>query len=343
MRGARAQECFGGGLEDGDRVPDFDFEANHALFDKKKVFAEFAAEDGTSDASYNLSGTTELLVDQNKVKKAQKVLPGGHLKDKMHFTEMVLDHARVDLPASHQDARLRTENLVATPQISEAAMAGIHRALADIGLTRAHTIETSGCCAAQMILSLLGGSGRINPQNKQQAPEVIVLLGTGSKRAEAICIARHLANHHVRVMLYLTPEVEAAFQVDCFAQYKLFQHTSGRVIKSPRELPKDPLDLVIDAIGPDAAAAVSSNLPSCCTAAITWCANVQAPVVSLEVPGGVDAQTGPHARPFIKPTRCLAFGLPKVRRRGLACAPLWPNTCHALRRMADHVVAYYIV
>ena len=67
--GAFTQECFGGSITDADMVPDFDFAANHAMFDKKKIFAEFAEEEGTNDASYNLSGTTELLVDQNKVKK----------------------------------------------------------------------------------------------------------------------------------------------------------------------------------------------------------------------------------------------------------------------------------
>lgn len=101
------------------------------------------------------------------------------------------------------------------------------------------------------------------------------------------------------------------------------------------DLPTDPVDLVIDALGPSPlqpsfppqqksatgswtttaggkSGGVPGQLPIKVQAAIAWATAKKASIVSLEVPGGVDLLAGRHSGPSIAPTRCVAFGLPKA-------------------------------
>lgn len=126
-------------------------------------------------------------------------------------------------------------------------------------------VELAGSGASTMLLSLLGGAGRINPRNAKQLPSVVVLVGSGATAAEGVATARHLAGHHVNVQLFLEPGVEPSLDAAVLLQLKLFGLTSGspRMACSRRppltqregrrvvdhRLLAMPVDLAIDAIG----------------------------------------------------------------------------------------------
>jgi len=180
-----------------------------------------------------------------------------------------------------------------------------------MGLLRIQSVETAGFSTAQMIIGILGGSRRINPKNAQQAPEVLVLIGDSDVSAEAICLARHLLNHHVRPLLYLTSQTLPTLSAEGFAQYKLYKNSGGTMVESPSAFPKTAIDLIVDAIGP-AGPSANEGLSASSVAAVAWCSTKKASILSLEHPGGVDPDAGVHSGPSIKATRCVAFGLPKV-------------------------------
>lgn len=188
--------------------------------------------------------------------------------------------------------------------ISEREQGDLHSVASDMGLLRIQSVETAGLSVAQMVIGILGGARRINPRNALQAPEVLVLVGDSDVCAEAVCLARHLLNHHVKPLLYLTAQTLPTLSAEGFAQYKLYLNSGGTLIETANALPSTAIDLIVDAIGPP-------KLSTSSAAAVAWCATKKASVLSLEHPGGVDPETGANAGPSIKATRCVSFGLPK--------------------------------
>ena len=63
-------------------------------------------------------------------------------------------------------------------------------------------------------------------------------------------LARHLLNHHVRPLLYLTSQTLPTLSAEGFAQYKLYKNSGGTMVESPSAFPKTAIDLIVDAIGP---------------------------------------------------------------------------------------------
>ena len=47
------------------------------------------------------------------------------------------------------------------------------------------------------IFIFLGGSNRLTRRNSHQVPHVVILAGPNNVGIQAICAARHLANHKV--------------------------------------------------------------------------------------------------------------------------------------------------
>ena len=79
----------------------------------------------------------------------------------------------------------------------------------------------------------------INPRNALQAPEVLVLVGDSDVCAEAVCLARHLLNHHVKPLLYLTAQTLPTLSAEGFAQYKLYLNSGGTLIETASKYAAD--------------------------------------------------------------------------------------------------------
>ncbi|RMD95269.1 MAG: NAD(P)H-hydrate epimerase, partial [Calditrichaeota bacterium] len=136
--------------------------------------------------------------------------------------------------------------------------------------------------------------------------KIVVLAGTGGNGGGGICAARHLANRHLKVKLCVTSK-ERLKEVPRW-QYQIFRNTSGMDI-GPEELKKESPDLILDALIGYSLNGAPTGLPA---DLISWANEQTCPILSLDVPSGVDASTGETPGVYIKATWTLTLALPKT-------------------------------
>lgn len=247
--------CFSEEADKLSMYPDFNFEENLAKFDKEAVFNEM-------------------------LQNSQDKLPGGipEYDRKMKSQENVLPTLPVPLrqikvPVEHVGKEYTTETGFIIPAITLALKEKLFAAAEKAGLNLQQLGENAGIGICQMALQLVGGSLRLDPKNNHQRPDIVVLAGCHTQGIQAICAARHLANHTVNVLLYL-PE-NSKFMLN---QVELFLKAGGNVIKSPRDLPTQPVDIIIDAmIGLE-----SKSVPDWFSLVASWANQNKAPILSID-------------------------------------------------------------
>ncbi len=165
--------------------------------------------------------------------------------------------------------------------------------------------ENAGRGLARLALAMLGGRGK--------GQVVVILAGGGNKGAAGLCAARHLVNWGFTVEPILA-DVESETSFAARRQLAILRE-SGVVEPGDMEINEiaveDQLlraDLVVDALvgygleGPPvgiAAAATELAVAS------------KKPILSLDVPTGVNATSGHVSEPAIRACTTLAFDLPK--------------------------------
>lgn len=135
---------------------------------------------------------------------------------------------------------------------------------------------------------------------------VIVFAGSAGNGGGGICAARHMANRGANVKLCLINPQKltdvAAFQL------KIFKAAAGKLI-GIEEIENEHPELIIDAIiGYSMQGAPTGNALT----AIRWSNLSQVPVLSLDVPSGVDSTTGEAPGDAINNPCTLALALPKT-------------------------------
>ena len=252
----RNKVCFGSEADDLAINPDFNFEENLAKFDKKAVYENMLKNSG--DSLQN--GIPDV---DRKMKNQQNVLECEPVSLR-----------QIRIPLEHAGKEYSTEDGFIIPSITLALKNKLFKTAEKSGLTLQQLVENAGICVCQMALQLVGGSLRINPKNNHQRPEIVVMAGAHMQGLQAICAARHLANHTAKVVLYL-PSKLASMNT----QTELFIKSGGKIIKSYRELPSQPVDIVIDAmIGLENC----ENLPDWLPYATSWANQNKAPLLSID-------------------------------------------------------------
>jgi len=225
------------------------------------------------------------------------------------------------------------------PAVTTDQMREIDRiAMEETGPNLFQMMENAGRNLMEMALECLG-------TNWGQA-RIVVLAGTGGNGGGGIAAARHLANHGAHVELCLAYPDRLA-EVPAW-QRRVFQATCGEEA-SPRALDKEPVSIVLDAlIGyglKSAPNGVFSDL-------IGWANGSGAPILSLDIPSGVDSTTGDTPGDFIRATWTMTLALPKTglafgkagqisladigipaetyQRVGLSCGPVFGNRFRVL-------------
>lgn len=319
---------------------EFDFQSNLNLFDKKKEWAKIRETDCTAPET--------LLVNLNRIKKniSGAPLPYNHdsplqghryyesSQVKLGIHENVLDsvvsETDVEYESSNDDSdyskhsrpgmtksRVMFENLsrvlIPAINVSEASLLD-HLTVNEYRIKEEITIENSGRDTAMMVIQALGGNRRINVNNHNSAPFVVVLAGNNKSGANAINAAKHLLNHECQVLVCL-----AACDTDIIKsvayQKSVYTQAGGECIYQASNLPTKAVDLIIDGI-----IGVNQNIndikkkeqKACIKGMIEWANSIQTPVLSLECPSGVDPNTGVIINPksYIKTKWTLALGLP---------------------------------
>lgn len=100
----------------------------------------------------------------------------------------------------------------------------------ETGLTQSQLVENGAFGISMMVLKAIGGHRRIQPDNHNAAPVVVILAGPTAIGESGIAAARHLANRGCQVIIGLTEDSYCGATVE---QYKALAKFSGaRIVYS---------------------------------------------------------------------------------------------------------------
>lgn len=198
------------------------------------------------------------------------------------------------------------------PAVSVEEMREIDRiAVEETGPGLLQMMEHAGLELARAALAMLG--------EHWPHARVVVLAGHGGNGGGGLCAARLLASRGVEVLaVTIAHPSRASDAVD--AQLRMLHESPARVIAWSDAFDIGEADLVIDAV-------VGYGLREAPTgpvmALIRAAQAATAPVISLDVPSGVDADSGDTPGFAVRATRTLTLALPKPGLRREQAGDLW--------------------
>ncbi len=205
-----------------------------------------------------------------------------------------------------------TEDGRSVPAITSAQMLEIDRiAVEQSGPTLLQMMEHAGTDLALTALDMLGDDWR--------DARILVLAGTGGNGAGGVCAARHLANRgaHVTVVTITRP---AAADGALGQQLLALAEAPARILTWDEAFDAAEADLIIDAVvGYSLDGAPRARQMALIRA--SQAAGV--PVLSLDVPSGIDADSGEAPGVVVRPARTLTLALPKVGLTEENAGELW--------------------
>jgi len=203
-----------------------------------------------------------------------------------------------------KDQEFFTDSNKKVPALTTAQMREVDRiAIEETGPNLFQMMENAGRNLAEMALERLG--------RDWQTARVVVLAGTGGNGGGGITAARHLGNRGAQVELCLA--VPDRLSEVAAWQRRVFQSTSGKEVQF-RSLDSAPVHLILDAL---IGYSLQSAPQGIFAELIRWASTTKAPIISLDVPSGVDSTTGATPGEFIRPSCTMTLALPKC---GLARA-----------------------
>ena len=197
-----------------------------------------------------------------------------------------------------KDQEFFTDSNQKVPALTTAQMREVDRiAMQETGPNLFQMMENAGRNLAEMALECLG--------RDWQKARVVVLAGTGGNGGGGITAARHLANRGARVELCLA--VPDRLSEVAAWQRKVFQSASGKEVEF-RNLDPAPVDLILDGL---IGYGLQSAPQGIFAELIRWANSKRAPIISLDVPSGLDSTTGATPGEFIRPSWTMTLALPK--------------------------------
>lgn len=182
-------------------------------------------------------------------------------------------------------------------------------AIEETGPNLYQMMENAGRNLATAAIRLLGDEWRDDT--------IVVLAGTGGNGGGGLCGARHLANRGGEVVVVVSDETRLG-EVPA-QQLATYRGTSGRAL-GPGELGDLDPALIVDAVigyslsGPPRRAALHM---------IEWVLNEETPVLSLDVPSGIDSTTGETPGAHVIASQTMTLALPKTGLDVAAVGTLW--------------------
>ena len=195
------------------------------------------------------------------------------------------------------------------PAVSVAEMREVDRIASEAtGPSLLQMIEVGGQQAALAAIDLLG--------DRWADARAIVLCGSGRNGATGVCAARHLANRGVRVeVITIVPPQRADGALG--EAFLALAEAPARVTRWDEAFDVSSADVVIDAILGCRLTGEPQPVQRGLILAARAAVEAGVPVLSIDVPSGLDADDGSAPGSAVLPTRTLTLGLPK---RGLTRA-----------------------
>lgn len=180
----------------------------------------------------------------------------------------------------------------------------IDRAAVELGLPSVVLMENAGLAVMHAVVEIAEALG--------DDPSVLVVAGKGNNGGDGLVVARHLSNHgyDVAVALLCTGEElkgDAAVNYAAARGYgvELLEDCQGQELM--RAIAG--ADLLVDAI---LGTGVSGDVTGRAREALDLINDRQAPVVAVDLPSGINADTGAVCGAAVRALVTVTFGLPKV-------------------------------
>lgn len=184
------------------------------------------------------------------------------------------------------------------------------RAIREFGIPSLLLMENAAYAVMQEVRKIL-----VDRNPDLTGRKVTIFVGKGNNGGDGLAVARHLAMLEVDVTVY-TFAKEEEFKGDAALNYKLYQNTGEKLFtiegEKQRRLARFSLsqaEIIIDAIY---GTGFRGALPSLVEEYVEEINRAQAFVVSVDIPSGVEADTGKVYRSAVCAQTTVTFGLPKM-------------------------------
>jgi NAD(P)H-hydrate epimerase len=171
-----------------------------------------------------------------------------------------------------------------------------------------------------LLLMENAGRGAADVAAQMATPQdgsVIVYCGRGNNGGDGLVVARHLANRGFRVMVYLACSVsEIQRGTDPWTNLEIVWRMGLPILEHPREADRDAMGrevfgaaLLVDGLlGTGLAGQVREPYATL----VSFLNARRAPILALDLPSGLDADTGEILGRAVHAKRTATFGAPKV-------------------------------
>lgn len=198
------------------------------------------------------------------------------------------------------------------PAVTAEQMMEVERmAREEAGLNRFQMMESTGRCLAQQAMDCMLEI-QVSPPPAIAGGKIIILAGSGMNGGGGICAARHLRQQGVEVILCLAQD-DAVADISRWQRY-LYEAAHGSVGTPGELLAKggpllEGVCLIVDAL---MGCHSKHDLQASDRALIHWANQSGLPILSLDVPSGIDATQGVTLGPVMKSRWTLTLALPKT-------------------------------
>lgn len=182
------------------------------------------------------------------------------------------------------------------PAVDASEMREVDRvAVSDTGPSLVQMMENAGRNLAEFVIETF--------PNDWSERRIQILAGTGGNGGGGITAGRHLMNHGARVRLSITRELKPNSVTA--KQLALYRAAGGAVEVEPAE----DADLIIDAV---IGYSLDGEPRGRAQAFISWANAHSAPVLSLDIPSGLNATTEETPGVAIEANATMTLALPKI-------------------------------
>ncbi|MGI5922230.1 MAG: NAD(P)H-hydrate dehydratase [Syntrophomonadaceae bacterium] len=186
------------------------------------------------------------------------------------------------------------------------------RASSEFGIPSLILMENAGIRVVETIDETL-----VTPKGKT----VVILAGKGNNGGDGLVIARHLINAGVNVDTFIMGSPEE-MTPDTFTNYSILARMTDRIYPLQEDKDLDRLmlslficDLIVDAMYGIGFKGSLNDFDARVVKMANWC---KSPIIAVDIPSGVEADTGKVHGEAIQAWQTVTFALPKI---GLVLEP----------------------
>lgn len=179
------------------------------------------------------------------------------------------------------------------------------RAISELGIPSLVLMENAGVAVVRELEREFG---------ELEGKRCLVLVGRGNNGGDGLVIARHLLNRNVKVKVFLIAEErelsqECKFNLDIFKKLQGEVHVISEPVLSKLKINLALNDLVIDAL---LGTGFSGDLKGILPEVIEMVNECRTPIVSVDIPSGVDPTTGAVQGKAVRSALTVVLGFLKT-------------------------------